>query len=53
MNLRISPLAAVLAAAVLAAPLSGPAVASGKPLKAKVEKAPDDDYAGADGRKNT
>ena len=52
MNSRISPLAIVLAAAALAAPLAGPATASGKPVKEKVEKVREGTYAGADGRKN-
>ena len=49
---RTSHLAALLTAALLGASLSGPAGASAKPLKAKVVKAPDGPYAGADGRKN-
>ena len=47
MTSRLSPLAAVLAATVLAAPLSAPAVAAGNTSKAKVQQA----HKG-DGRKN-
>ena len=52
MTSRLVPLAAVLAATVLAAALSAPAAAAGKPSKAKVQQAHKGTYAGADGRKN-